>query len=508
MLKIQSSLDAISSPTVSNLKAKPLVYVITAIAIAILCVTFVWRSYVSLKERVKASTPDQSQKTTVSFPQLVENSKAFEQRVAFPTKANRIETFATTEARQKEVEEHAAGTRPVLPGRIWSMIPKFLDFKREHGSEKEKALYRDMTPTEWVNRWIKKRPLMFMTKVDQYILRDGTDGSGGFDRIGTDTENPNLNIQEYQSYFEMSLSAFLMMFVPTHFINDGSRNNRGTPMSEGSFEEKGIYVGAAGARFERPGLMECASMMVTPTQNTAANGYGLQADPANPKTIEKRLWAELYESKNGETYALPSFKEAEADTTGRFLPINGGYFDIYVYKKRMELTVEAFLKEADARAKVAGKPAYLHIVGLGLGVWQIHQNQKNLMLDVYAEVMRKHRFKHISDINFSWFNATSCGGVKNQETIDSQEHSIKVHFSQRNPTEKLTGEDAEKLLFAQYAWDSNSYPGNEYWAKMLAASGDPAAACCSFIPELQNPEINPFVDAKHLVVVSATDTGN
>ena len=52
-------------------------------------------------------------------------------------------------------------------------------------------------------------------------------------------------------------------------------------------------------------------------------------------------------------------------------------------------------------------------------------------------------------------------------------------------------------------WDGNAFPGNEYWLGMLSASGDPAAACCSTIPELQNPDVNPRVAGDHAWVFPA-----
>ena len=125
------------------------------------------------------------------------------------------------------------------------------------------------------------------------------------------------------------------------------------------------------------------------------------------------------------------------------------------------------------------------------------------MLQVYADIIRSRNLSFIADIDFSWFpeQYSTCGGVGNLQLFKTASNSIMIHFSKRNPADLLTGQDAGKLLVAMYAWDGNAYPGNEYWNKLFTASGDPAAACCSTIAELQNPLINAAVSAANLFVV-------
>mmetsp|Transcript_140392 Transcript_140392/g.244457 ORF Transcript_140392/g.244457 Transcript_140392/m.244457 type:complete len:246 (+) Transcript_140392:3-740(+) len=233
--------------------------------------------------------------------------------------------------------------------------------------------------------------------------------------------------------------------------------------------------------------MEWKHMVVTKTQNKIEHGYGMTgADPM------LKAWAETY----GLQY-FPTYEEATNDDSKRFLKVSGGFLDTRVYAARCELTAELFLAEANSRAAAADAKAFCHLVGLGLGVWQIHDAQVQLQVDAYASMISRMDLPHVGELHFSWFGRCSaCGGVKNGEELEARDGTrIRVVFDRRDPAATLpepAGGEAAKhwLLVAQYAWDGNSYPGNEYWMGMLTASGDPAAACCSLIPELQNPDVN------------------
>jgi len=398
-----------------------------------------------------------------------------------------------------KIEGHAKGTRVILHRRVHHLIDKFLEVKRKYGTPKEKQIYQVMKLDDFLVRILKNRPLVFFGSSDMTLLRDVNDlGSmyptDAWSRVGTDQEDDQITMKDYMTYDEIQIAALIGVSVPTYFINNGDRSNCSRTDEEGEFEREGVYVALTGARFERRDKMESIHILLTERNTTKALGYGKDADPNLPQTQLLRTWAEIYEEGDSVMHYFPTYDEVkegyEKDERikKKFYHHSQSnrpdvFVNIDVYKKRLELSILPFLLEADTRAVEANKKAYIHVVGLGLGVWQIVPDQALWMLVTYKELLIKYdeKLKNVHTVDFSWFPESA----RNQAGIDHP----KVKFSKRNPADPLP-DNQNLLLVAMYAWDGNAFPGNEYWRGMLQASGDPAAACCSTISELQNPYIN------------------
>ena len=458
------------------------------------------------------------------------------------TTNNLLSSICQTPALQAEAVAHALATRPLIHRRMLPLIARFLQLKQTHGSTIEQHLYSAYTPAQLLDRLLKKRPLMFMNSYDQFLLPGGHDGAGSenFDRIGTSSETQNhaqLTLEHVMSYDEMQLSALLAVSTPTHFINDGGRNNMGRVGPKNGYVKKGVIVGQVGTRFERKQRMAWCHCVVDETQNTSGRGYGV-LQSSSSSTVSKSLrhdqallaaWAEFYDIPY-----FPTFEEAQqnqpttgeekgessSETAHRYIKLSTlgptAYLDTLVFQKRAEYIAEIYLIDANARGHEANTKVVCHIVGLGLGVWLIHPSERQLYVDAFGQVLKRVHLPYIQDIFFAYIcNVKDCAGVQQGDSIVGPEGArVNVMFGQRNPaaldhltmTPTSTGE--LPLLHTQYAWDSNAYPGNEYWVGRLSASGDPAAACCSTIPELQNPDVNAErVCGDNVYIVDASSGG-
>lgn len=382
--------------------------------------------------------------------------------VNLPTFANRVSNFPP-----EQIASDAHSTHIVIHPRLPALFEHFMTHKRIHGSLHEKTLYKTAETYTWrtlVARLIHKRPLAFLNGSDQTLLRDGiqlSDAAGQWDRNGTDLQHLNqvLTLEEYLSYDEIFLSSLIGVSGWTYFINRGSRNNYAKKRALPKWEDRGVIIGLVGARFEREGRMDSSLIL-----------------PPSPSDLRHPLLRKIF---------LDFFGAGEQ-------VVHRG-FDEKLYVERMKITIETLLLEANARAKdTNGKKAFIHVVGLGLGVWQYSSDQPSLYISTFTSSLYTLSLPYISTINFSWIDDVLPSDRDNC-TAAGLSRGISVEYSKRDPAEPLENPD-EEFLVVSYAWDGNAMPGNEYWMGMLGASGDPAAACCSTIAELHNPLVNPYAE--------------
>jgi hypothetical protein len=336
---------------------------------------------------------------------------------------------------------------------------------------------------EFIQRLIIKRPLSFVGPHDSTLGRDGQvvpSAAQKWPLVGTEHEQTPLLLKDYLSYDEIAIAALIGVSSPTYFINSGTRDNSAELGREGEFTSRGVYVGLVGPRFEIPDQMESRFLIESKFYCTAERGYGYHRKPSTHDQAILQMWARFYNSKDTET-GIIGFPVCSNATSSSLR------FDLY--DRRIRLTLETFLLEADARGRDVNRAVHGFIVGLGLGVWQYDVRQKEAFLDALLTTIATLHLSHVEVIEASWISDTYDGQDHIVVPSKDPNHEVTVLLTRGDPAAKREG---DRLLVASYAWDGNSFPGNEVWRGSLSASGDPAAVCCSTIGELQNPYINPF----------------
>ena len=112
----------------------------------------------------------------------------------------------------------------------------------------------------------------------------------------------------------------------------------------------------------------------------------------------------------------------------------------------------------------------------------------------------KKSISYIKEVEFIWIPRVS-NSLNHDEFLPGTD--VKITFSEQDPFSRNKKGDHDYLKVAMFAWDGNSFPGNEYWKGLLKASGDPAAASCTQIPQLQNAYINnPNICASNIHIAS------
>ncbi|CAG9813024.1 unnamed protein product [Phaedon cochleariae] len=335
-----------------------------------------------------------------TLEEIITNSAEFQ--IDFPVDTGRCMVLRNN-VQRNILERNINSVYPLIHENALELCCKFLVFKTKHGTSKEKNLYKDMTLLDFIERLLRKRAVMFVGIDDLFLLLNRERGIKNWETIGTEEEAPPLVIEHCLSYDEIKLSVFLSVSSYTYFVNIGDRNNMAKfATNRENIMDEGIIIGMIGPRLKKSGVMEYQEIVISPNQNTEQNGYGRTVQQSTHK-----LFAEFYEEHCLNYQETLDFRNTLPSNDERYTELKGDLiFDNHYYYKRLTISIDTLLIEANHRAKSAGKTAYVHVVGLGLGVWKISRHQEKIYMDTFAERIQnlgKH-LHAISDICFSYIN--------------------------------------------------------------------------------------------------------
>ncbi|XP_070496219.1 uncharacterized protein [Chironomus tepperi] len=406
----------------------------------------------------------------------------------------------------------ARETRPFLAKETWNLLDDYMDFLRNlPGIEGEnyRAVYENLTKHDLVKRFLFKRPIVFCGRPDYYILRhDGKkfiEGDGGFYYVArclNKPQNAEPYLKEYISYDENLMSSLIGMSTPTFYFSIGS--GRFALNADQPHIDEGILCGLVGARHGKLHFME--HRFTYPRLKDLPPNNLLTIDTCHKSD---KFWIEKVYSDAFPEKFVPTLEDIQAKPEIYDSIYVDGVNEVYL-EKRLTLSILPFIQEAMTRGIEKDKGVFCSVPPIGGGCWAIGLKRETVhrlivtgilkFLDSFDDMQKLKTLKALvlPELDIKFYSLYKTNGNITEIRTDNDEiilhfkeanHEIKVINKLRYVAELLPEEFKDCISIAGFAWDGNSYPGNEYWSGNFG-SFDPKAVYCSLLGQFQNPEVN------------------
>ncbi|CRK95984.1 CLUMA_CG009425, isoform A [Clunio marinus] len=421
---------------------------------------------------------------------------------------------------KRDFVKMAQGTRPFLAREVFILMERFMKFMMELPGREGKnyrEIYKDMKAPDLVKRLLFKRPIVFFMKDDRTVMRstpfklETVANMWKFVAATLEDKGDNFPyLREYLSYDEILLSSLISMSTPTYFVSDGSL---GKPFqTSDDFISQGILCGLVGARLEKENFMEHRFLFPRDSNNLKFDSGVHQADLFWILNVYPEAFPE------GKIPALSDVYKKQNIYDGIYVKgINVKYL-----KKRLSFSVIPLIEEGVARGIEYKSKVVVSVPPIGAGVWKGTVPEATIcnlivtaVLDYLDSTFDPKKLEYLCAIYLPVVDMKiySCYSNKNQISsieVNRKDSSIQINFKGiadkqltifnqfRYVAQLLPEEFKSCLIVAAYAWDGNSYPGNEYWIDYLT-SFDPQAILCSNLGQFQNPEVNTKLADAHRI---------
>lgn len=366
----------------------------------------------------------------------------------------------------------------------------------ENLSEKFKA-------SKLIQRFLTKRPLVFLGTDD--VTRD---------RLFKDdiitTNGIKETVQNYIMYDECIISALIGVSNETYTLRTnpfegGYYKDNLNNFKEDNRHKKVILVGQCGARFERKDSME----------STYINSSSIDSNSGIQRIMLDEMEKVLNDSDN--MYLKQQYKvlfnkiknPKKLDTVPTNLdnPNDNNTIQIMRYLQRLALIYIPYILNSLKYYKTDSN-LYCRVTGIGGGEWLpnwLGDRTNTLSYGLLITLINMFIYEKFSlKKNYPNFNIELYIGndiykenESNMETIHNliasseKSNQIKIINQYQVSIFDKTTHSENDCIVCQYAWDGNSFPGNEYWYGN-DGSADPAFISATALAEIQNPILNPF----------------